>query len=63
MPNEIKQLESLGEFRNAIKLGNLHPVLAGYEKDIFTRLGFFNEKLFKEWPRFLFPFCLFVLLH
>ena len=46
VPNEIKQLESLGEFRNAIKRGNLHPVLADYEKDIFTRLGFFNKNLF-----------------
>ena len=46
VPDNMKQLESLGKFRNAIKQWNLHPVLADYAKDIFTGLDFFKKKLF-----------------
>ena len=38
--------------------GNLHPVLANYAKDIFIGLIFLIKNYFKQWPRFLFSFCL-----
>ena len=45
MPNEMKQLESLGKFRNAIKKWNILS-FADYAKDMFIRFGFFNKKFF-----------------
>ena len=54
--NEIKQLKSLGKFRNAIKNGNLHPALADYAKDIFIGLGFFKEENFYGMTTFSFSF-------
>ena len=41
--NEMKQLQGLGKFRNAIKQWK-HPILADYAKDMFIGLG--NKKLF-----------------
>ena len=46
VPNEMKQLKSLGKFRNAIRQWGPNPVLADFAKDIFIGLGFFIKKLF-----------------
>ena len=60
VPNEMKQLESLGKFRNAIKLWGPTSCLADYAKDIFLGLGFFNKILLRNDHAFFFFFvCLF----
>ena len=46
VPNQIKQLESLGKLRNSIKQWTPTSVLADYAKDMFIGLGFFNKTLF-----------------
>ena len=48
VPNEMKQLESLGKFRNAIKQWKATSC------NIFIGLGFFNKKLFQRMPTFSF---------
>ena len=46
VPNKMKQLESLGKFRNAIKQWKPTPYPCRLCKKISIGLGFFNKKLF-----------------
>ena len=55
VPNEIKQ--NLDKITNAIKQGNLRPVLPDYAKDIFLGLGLFNKILSRNDHVFFFLFC------
>ena len=46
VPDEMKQLESLGKFRNAIKQWKRTSCPSRLCKNIFKGLGFFKKKLF-----------------
>ena len=43
IPDEMKELESLWEFKRTISCGNPHPALADYANNTFIGLVFFNK--------------------
>ena len=62
VPEEIKKLESVASFKNAIKNGNRQTVLAVYAEHIYFRLALCNYFIIQSEAFFTFPLLIYIVL-